>query len=219
MTDATRKGARAKAKAPARAAVPAKKQRERLTGRQAAFVAEYLKDKNATQAAIRAGYSPATARQTAAENMTKPVIADAIKAATDEMLAKVQEETGITLSRTLREIARIGYFDPRKLFRPDGSPLPINELDDETAAALAGIEVLEEFEGSGKDRVFVGYTKKYRVADKKGALDMLMKHLDGYNADNKGKADSFADALAGFVGQIHNAGAGRIKFADRAKKP
>lgn len=216
MTAATKTGARAKP-TKAKARPKAADKTGKLTGRQAAFVAEYLKDKNATQAAIRAGYSPATARQTASENLTKPVIAAAIKAANDEMLAKVQEETGITLSRTLREIARIGYFDPRKLFQPDGTPKRIDELDDDTAAALAGVDVLEEFEGSGKDRVFVGYTKKYKVADKKGALDMLMKHLDGYNAENKGKAESFGEALAGFVGQIHQAGAGRLKFADRSK--
>ena len=49
-----------------------------LTAKQARFVDEYLIDLNATQAAIRAGYSVRSARQQAAENMAKPVIRDAL---------------------------------------------------------------------------------------------------------------------------------------------
>ena len=45
-----------------------------LTAKQQRFVDEYLKDLNATQAAIRAGYSKSTARQMGAENLSKPVI-------------------------------------------------------------------------------------------------------------------------------------------------
>ncbi|MFG1464201.1 terminase small subunit [Xanthobacter sp. DSM 24535] len=49
-----------------------------LTMKQRLFVAEYLRDLNATAAAVRAGYSRRTARQMAAENLTKPDIAQAI---------------------------------------------------------------------------------------------------------------------------------------------
>lgn len=52
-----------------------------LRPRQALFAAEYIVDLNATRAAVRAGYSPATARQIGAENLSKPVIAVAIAAA------------------------------------------------------------------------------------------------------------------------------------------
>ena len=48
----------------------------KLTAKQESFVREYLIDKNATQAAIRAGYSEKTAQQTGSENLLKPVIAD-----------------------------------------------------------------------------------------------------------------------------------------------
>ena len=53
----------------------------KLTPKQQRFVDEYLIDLNATQAAIRAGYSPKTAQQMGAENLSKPVIAEAIEAA------------------------------------------------------------------------------------------------------------------------------------------
>ena len=63
-----------------------------FTPKQARFVEEYLVDLNATQAAIRAGYSKKTARQVASENLTKPDIQEAIAAAQDDR----SERTGIT---------------------------------------------------------------------------------------------------------------------------
>ena len=67
----------------------------------------------------------------------------------------------------------------------------ITTLDDDTAGALAGLDVLEEYEGSGRDREFVGYTKKYKIADKLRALEALGKHLGlfdkgGGDEDNEG---------------------------------
>lgn len=146
---------------------------KKLTPKQKAFVSEYLIDKNATQAAIRAGYSPKTANEQGARLLANVSIAKAIKKARN----KREERTEITQDRVLLEYARIAFFDPRKLFCSDGSPKPIEELDADTAAALAGLEVREEFEGTGQDRVFIGYTKKYKLANKLGALDSLAKHL------------------------------------------
>jgi len=85
--------------------------------------------------------------------------------------------TEITQDRVLREYAKLGFFDPRNLFLPDGSPVPIQALDDDTAAAIAGLDVLEVYEGTGADRKFVGYVKKYKIASKIGALDSMAKHL------------------------------------------
>lgn len=144
-----------------------------LTAKVQRFVTEYLIDLNATQAAIRAGYSARTAAAQASRLLTNVKVAEAIQAA---MKAR-EQRTGITQDRVLQELARIAFFDPRKLLRDDGSPRPIQELDDDTAAALAGLDVLEEYEGSGEDRVFVGYTKKYKITDKNTALTNAMRHL------------------------------------------
>lgn len=130
------------------------------------------------------------------------------------VLAKVTEEAGISLEKTLREIAKVAYFDVRKLFGHDGRPLNIIDLDDDTAAVVANLDVLEEWAGTGDDRRLVGYVKKWRLADKLGALEKLMKHLGGYKADNdQAKPESMAEAVSAFVGQLHQSGAGRLKFA------
>lgn len=158
-----------------------------LTDKQRRFVDEYLVDLNATQAAIRAGYSSKTANRIGAENLSKPDIQREIQKRQKEL----SEKTNITQERVLREYAKIAFFDPRKLFQDNGQPKDITMLDDDTAGALAGLDVLEEYEGSGRDREFVGYTKKYKIADKLRALDALGKHLglfdkDGGDEDNEG---------------------------------
>lgn len=163
-----------------------------LTARQQRFVDEYLCDLNATQAAIRSGYSKKTAEWIGPQLLTKSHVAAAVA----ERMKARGERTAITADRALLEAARLALFDPRKLFNDDGSPKGIHELDDDTAAAVAGIEVLEQFEGSGKDRVFVGYLKKYKIADKNSALEKLFKHHGLYEKDNRQKSDPIAEFLA-----------------------
>lgn len=75
----------------------------KLTDKQKRFVEEYLIDLNATQAAIRAGYSEDTARQIGAENLTKPVIQQAIQQAQNER----SERTQITQDDVIRRLIEI----------------------------------------------------------------------------------------------------------------
>ena len=82
-----------------------------LTAKQQRFVEEYLVDLNATQAAVRSGYSTDTARQMASENLSKPYIQSAI---TEARLAQ-QARTGITADRVLMEIANVALADAREL--------------------------------------------------------------------------------------------------------
>jgi len=144
-----------------------------VTPKQESFVAEYLIDLNATQAALRAGYSPKTAASQGERLLRNVEVTQALLVA-----RKAREDrTQITQDRVLKELARIAFFDPRRLLDADGKPKPIQELDDDTAAVLAGMDISEEYEGSGEDRVFVGYTKKVKVSDKVGALSLAMRHL------------------------------------------
>ena len=77
----------------------------RLTAKQDRFVEEYLVDLNATQAALRAGYSEKTARSIGAENLSKPDIEKAIA----DALETRRLRTEITQDRVLEELARIGF--------------------------------------------------------------------------------------------------------------
>lgn len=158
---------------------------KKLTPKQKRFVSEYLIDLNATQAAIRAGYSAKTAHSIGQENLTKPEIMRELEKAIQDR----QQRTEITQDRVLQEYARLAFCDPRRLFNADGSPKPIEELDDDTAAALAGLEVREEFEGKGQERTLAGYTKKYKLVNKLGALDSLAKHLGLFDSKEEDPED------------------------------
>lgn len=149
-----------------------------LNPKQQQFVAEYLVDLNATQAAIRAGYSPKTAGVQGFDLLRKPEIAAAIESLRNEHA----KNTGLTVERVLTEAMRLAFFDIRKLTDAEGNPIPINQLDDDTAAAIQGLELATERsrdeDGSGT------LVRKYKIADKNAALERLFKHLGLFQKDN-----------------------------------
>jgi len=104
----------------------------------------------------------------------------------------VAEQADITQERVLKEVARIGLFDARKLFDGAGNPLPITELDDDVAAAIAGIKVREI--PIGDDGKLATITE-YKIADKNSALEKLMKYLGAYEKDNAQKAKSLQELI------------------------
>jgi phage terminase small subunit len=158
------------------AAMSRKRQQERqpgLSAKRQAFVAEYLKDFNASAAAIRAGYSPRTARSQAADLLTKPNIAKAIREAQEKAFANAEA----SVERTINEYARIAYLDPAAFFDAQGRLLPIAQMPEDARRAVASMEVEELFAGSGDERRRVGRLHKVRFASKVAALDSLAKHL------------------------------------------
>ena len=146
---------------------------KKLTPKQQAFVAEYLVDLNATQAAIRAGYSAKTAEQQASRLLSNVKVAEAIA----ERMKERASRTEITQDRVLKEYARLAFFDPRKLFDSAGRPKAIHELDDDTAAVVAGLDVVNV----GNAELGEGEVLKFKLADKKGALDSVARHLGMFN--------------------------------------
>lgn len=143
-----------------------KTKKEKFTYKELAFINEFTKDFNGTQAAIRAGYSRKSAYSIASENLRKPEIAERIK-----------ERIGVEKFRTLAENSRLSKSDVRKLFRKNGTLKGPKEWDDETAAAVASLEVEETFTGQGKNRVWTGYLKKVRLWNKPQALETELRHL------------------------------------------
>jgi phage terminase small subunit len=137
------------------------------------FVEEYLVDLNATQAAIRAGYSEKTAYAQGSALLKHIEVAKAIRAAKKARA----ERMAISQDRVLQELARIAYFDIRKTVDVNGAPIPIQDLDADTAAAIAGIDVIEQYEQVGEERVLIGLLKKYKVFDKNTAITNAMRHL------------------------------------------
>lgn len=85
----------------------------------------------------------------------------------------------------MRDVARVAFFDPGKLFDDKGRLKSLADLDDDTAAGVESFEVMEKFEGTGKARRLVGLTKKITFRDKNAALDIAMSHFGLYAEDSK----------------------------------
>jgi phage terminase small subunit len=146
-----------------------------LSERQAAFALEYVIDLNGKQAAIRAKYKPSSADVMASRQLSKVNV----QAAVAKLQAERSTRCQISADAVLRQYQRLAWSDPRKLFDAAGKPKPIHELDDDTAAALAGFEVSVDDDGHR--------TLKVKWADKKMALDSVAKHLGMF--DGHGDAE------------------------------
>lgn len=148
-----------------------------LREKQRLFVEEYLIDLNATQAAIRAGYSKKTAGQIGDENLKKPQIAQAIKEALDSRSKRVQVDADYVLNR----LVEIDQLDVLDILRDDMSFKPLSEWPKAWRQYLVGFDIAEMFEGQGEDRSMVGLMKKIKWPDKVRNLELLGKHV-GVNA-------------------------------------
>lgn len=168
---------------------------KKMTAKQERFVAEYLIDLNATQAAVRAGYSAKSADKQGYKMLCHPAIAAALSAKQGQRLKRLE----ITADRVLEEIAKVAFLDPRKLFTSDGSLVPIHELDDDTAANIAGLEVNELFEGEGDQKHAFGLLKKIKLSDKLRGLEMLGKHLKLFTERVEVSGDRLDELVAAIV--------------------
>lgn len=145
----------------------------KLTAKQEAFINEYLIDLNATQAAIRAGYSPATAKDIGCQNLAKLNI----RARIDQALAERAARTGVNQDRVIRELARIAFVNATDVINFTDATINQNAKEDDTAAiASVKVKTIPTEDGEGVER-------EIKLADKLKALELLGKHL-GMFTDN-----------------------------------
>lgn len=145
-----------------------------LPPRQKDFISLYLANGfNAKKAAIGAGYSKRTAESQGSRLLKSRRVKAEIAARTKQRLAKRE----ITAERVLDEIAKLAYLDPRRLYNQYGSLIPVHELDEDVAAAVAAVEVREIFEEGEQ----TGELKKIKFADKGQNLERLGRYLKLFN--------------------------------------
>lgn len=147
-----------------------------LTGKQRMFVAEYLADLNATQAAIRAGYSPSGAGTAGWQNLRKPKIQTAIAEAQAPRLAKLDMDAEAVLTE-LGRIAQANVLDYMRI-GDDGVPVvDLSRLDRHRAAALSEV-VVEDFTRGRNADGREARRIRFRLHDKLTALRELARHFD-----------------------------------------
>lgn len=146
-----------------------------LTVKQAIFCQEYIVDFNATQAAIRSGYSEKTAKEIGCENLTKPNIKQKI----DKLIDDRAKRTEITADRVLVELSRLAFADIRDIFTDDGGLLKPSDMGDDIASSVQSVEVVTRLDGE-KDsdgNQVPEYVHRIKLSDKKASLELLGKHL------------------------------------------
>lgn len=149
-----------------------------LTDKEARFVEEYLIDLNATQAAIRAGYSKDAARNIAYETLSRERVKTAVEAA----MAERSKRTGVTADRVIRELARIAFANMRDF--ADWGPGGVFLKESATLAHDEGACVQELSESRSEK----GSNVRFKLYDKRPALEMLARHLGLFEKDNDQKA-------------------------------
>lgn len=150
-----------------------------LTDKQRRFCEEYVVDWNATQAAIRAGYSEKTARSVGAENLTKPYIAEYV----NECREKTAELAGVSALRNARELARMAYGNLSDLKKDWFTFEEWENLTPDEKAMIAEVETVErKFEMD--DAPVIEQRIKIKLHNKKAAIDTLNK-MFGYEAATK----------------------------------
>lgn len=81
------------------------------------------------------------------------------------------------VQRVLKEIRNISTVDIREAYDDDGNLKDMKDIPSHVAAAIARVETFEEYQGSGKDREYIGRTKKVFFVDKMKAAELLAKHI------------------------------------------
>lgn len=168
-----------------------------LTDKQARFVDEYLVDLNATQAAVRAGYSAKTAGQIGEQNLKKLEIQKAIRERQEELKMKTEVTQEWVVERYRRIVEGC---DKRQFFNDDGSVKPPSEWSAEMGMAVQGFEVQE----LGDEGLAVSVSK-LRFQDARAALDSLARHLGMFEEKVKLDVDvSLAERLVRARGRLND---------------
>ena len=150
----------------------------RFTAKQEKFCQEYMIDLNATQAAIRAGYSKKTAKRTGPENLSKPHISERIA----KEKGKLRVKAGITAEMVIDELAKVGFSNIQDYIFEGNVIGDISTVVREKAAAVEAVQVDIRHDG-GESK---GYTEKVKLKlhSKLNALESLGRHLGIFEADN-----------------------------------
>jgi glycine/D-amino acid oxidase-like deaminating enzyme len=192
--------------------------KESAADRRKRFAEAYLlNDGNITKAALAVGFAPRSAAQQGSRLLKNDEVQQLIQQRREQVLVAAQEKVQLTTEAVLRSLAQALFFDPRKLYRKDGSMLAIHELDEDTAQALSGFEVIEHLSalpadvslepqphGGGLKRydgrkVVTSLTAKVKWLDKNTARDQAARMLGMFEKDNRQQANPLTDLLGALM--------------------
>jgi phage terminase small subunit len=153
----------------------ADQQQQGLNDKQALFVQEYLVDLNATQAAIRAGYSENTAQEQGSRLLSNVMVQQAVA----EGKRLRAEKTGIDAEWVLRRLAEEAEADIADLYSEDGGLRPVHQWPAIWRKGLvSGIKVHQEYDYVEGEKVPAGVVKEVKLSDRIKRIELIGKHVD-----------------------------------------
>ena len=158
----------------------------RLTPKQERFIEEYMVDLNATGAAVRAGYSPKTAKSIGLENLTKPAITKEITAARE----RLSKQTLVNTQRVLLELCCLAFYNIADMMDENDVLLPVSQMKEQTQRAITSVKQTRRVIASadGTEQV-ADITTEYKLGNKDAALEKLARHLGLFKEDNAQTAE------------------------------
>jgi len=144
-----------------------------LTPKEELFCVEYLRDRNATQAYIRAGYATKYGRHEASKLLAKPYV----RAKINSLIRKQIESLTLSQKLVITELLKHATINIADAYNEDNSLKDIKDMPEPLQKAIVAIETEELFDGVGRDREHIGRTKRIKFSDRLQALEMLGRHL------------------------------------------
>jgi phage terminase small subunit len=177
-----------------------------LTEREELFVRSMVEDPSSpVKAAEKAGYAPGYGCQLVSTSMMQRLdILDAINAGRRLVHARIAEETGVTVSQLVKLLFQMASVDIADLYDEDGNVLPIHQIPAHARVAIESLDTEEVFEGRGVDRKHVADVRKVRLTKRNESIDKLMRHLGGYELDNRQQLEPLTQLLREMAGRGTN---------------
>nr|DAS18373.1 MAG TPA: Terminase small subunit [Bacteriophage sp.] len=167
-----------------------------MTEKQKRFCDEYIIDLNATQAAIRAGYSPHTAKDIASQNLAKLNILAEI----NKKLAERSKRTGVNQDRVVRELAKIAFVNAADVIDDRNATVKPTATDDDRACIQSvKVKIMDSDKGTMEER-------EIKLADKVRALELLGKHLGMFKEKVELSTDEPSKKLSDILDQLGGEG-------------
>jgi len=145
-----------------------------MTVKRHRFVAEYLVDLNATQAAIRAGYAKKGAKDQAYQLMQMPEVAEAIEKAMGERSKRLKVDADYVLQR----LTEIDQLDVIEILNDDLTLKPLSGWPKAWRLSLSGMDITEIGKATEDSKAAMAFLKKIKWPDKVRNLELLGKHVN-----------------------------------------
>lgn len=165
-----------------------------LTDKQDMFCREYLIDLNATQAAIRAGYSEKTAPTIACENLIKPNVQERIA----QLKAERNEQVSIDAAYVLKRLVEIDQMDVLDILNDSGDLKPISDWPSVWRTTLSGLDI----QAMSSEEGTAALMKKIKWPDKVKNLELLGKHVTVQAFREQVKSEVTVDSISDLMDDL-----------------